>query len=249
MASAPSIKGSIAAGKGQIRLWRWRLADQSRGLRPACAPEVFYNPVPRWRLPPPRVRPEGYAASELIVDDDAGTREAFSGLLRLEGFDTATAENGMGALTYAAQHSFDVGLVDLHLPDLSGVKVIKELRARGTHAALVIVTAFPALDSCFDAASAGADGYVDGPLLGDEICVVVRQALAGLHPVRHPARGAGTPHALVTKPAAVPRRSSDERLLEIVRIVEAELPTPWSIDAPASRVGVSASASVTSLRP
>ena len=177
----------------------------------------------------------------LIVDDQEGTREVFSGLLRLEGFETATAANGTAALAYAAEHSFDVGLVDLQLPDLSGVTVIKELRARGTLAPLVIVTAFPAIDSCFDAASAGAAGYVDGPLFGDELCDVVRQALAGVRPVRHPARFAGHLREAVTEPATVPRRRSDERVLEVVRIIEAELPRAWSIDGLASRVGISAS--------
>ena len=177
----------------------------------------------------------------LIVDDCAGTREAFSGILRLEGFDTATAENGTAGLAYASQHEFDVGLIDLQLPDMSGVEVIKELRACGTRSPLIIVTAFPAIDSCFDAAAVGAAGYVDGPLLGDEIGMVVRQALAGVHPVRHPARRAESACELAAKTAEVPRRASDERILQVVRIIEAELPTAWSIDALASRVGISAS--------
>lgn len=177
----------------------------------------------------------------LIVDDAAGTREAFSALLRLEGFETATVESGMAALAYAAAHTFDVGLIDLQLPDVSGVEVIRELRARGTRAPLVIVTAFPALDSCFDAASVGAHGYIDGPLLGDEICVVVRQALAGLHPVRHPACRPDTWPELGARLCDSTRRPSELRVLEVVRIVEAELHAPWSIDALARRVGISAS--------
>lgn len=177
----------------------------------------------------------------LIVDDAAGTRETFSALLRLEGFDTATAESGLAALAYAAECSFDVGLVDLQLPDVSGVEVIKELRARGTHAPLIIVTAFPALDSCFDAASVGADGYIDGPLLGDEIGIVVRQALAGLRPVRHPARRTETRPEPVASLAESSCRPSDVRVFEVVRIVEAELHAPWSVDALAGRVGISAS--------
>jgi DNA-binding NarL/FixJ family response regulator len=177
----------------------------------------------------------------LIVDDAAGTRDAFSALLRLEGFETSTADSGAAALAYAAEHRFDVGLVDLNLPDVSGVDVIKELRARGTRTPLVVVTAFPALDSCFDAASVGADGYIDGPLLGDEICCVVRQALAGVHPVRHPARRPEARHESVARLADPACRPCDARILEVVRIIDAEVRMPWSIEALANRVGISAS--------
>jgi two-component system response regulator YesN len=177
----------------------------------------------------------------LIVDDCAGTCDAFSGILRLEGFDTATAGNGAAGLTYASQHEFDVGLIDLQLPDMSGVEVIKEMRARGTRSPLIIVTAFPAIDSCFDAASVGASGYVDGPLLGDEIAMVVRQALAGVHPVRHPARLAESACKTAAKSFDATRSASHERILQVVRIIEAELPTERSIDALARRVGISSS--------
>lgn len=176
----------------------------------------------------------------LIVDDCGGTRQAFAGVLRLQGFDTATAANGVEALAHASQHRFDVGLIDLNLPDMSGVDLIKSLRARGVYSPLVIVTAFPAVDSCFDAGSAGAAGYVDGPLFGDEISAVVRQALDGTRPVRHPARqdsspqpGGGT-HEQLRSPA-------DERIIQVIRIVEAELPTRWSVEALAHRIGVSGS--------
>jgi AraC-like DNA-binding protein/ActR/RegA family two-component response regulator len=180
-------------------------------------------------------------ARVLIVDDCVGTREAFSGILRLEGFEAVAVESGEAGLAYAAQHSFDVGLIDLHVPDMSGLDVIKQMRSRGTPSALVVVTAFPAIDSCFDAASIGAAGYVDGPLFGDEIGIVVRQALAGVHPVRHPARHPEPSRGSAPAALDMARQPADARILQVVRIIEAELPKRWSADALARRVGISAS--------
>jgi DNA-binding NarL/FixJ family response regulator len=80
-------------------------------------------------------------------------------------------------------------LVDLRLPDTSGIDVVRELKISGVSALtlMVIMTAFPALDSSFDAGTAGADGYVDGLLSGDDVVSVVTQALEGVLPVRHSA--------------------------------------------------------------
>jgi AraC-like DNA-binding protein len=61
------------------------------------------------------------------------------------------------------------------------------------------------LDSSFDAASAGADGYVDGPLWDDDIVDVVLQALGGTHPVRRPARPATAPAPSVRDRVLSPR--------------------------------------------
>lgn len=81
---------------------------------------------------------------------------------------------------------FDVCLVDLCLPDMSGIDVVRELKLRHVAGRAVIVTVFAEFESAFDAAAASADGYVDGMLFGDEVVEVVTQALAGPFPVRHP---------------------------------------------------------------
>jgi YesN/AraC family two-component response regulator len=125
-------------------------------------------------------------ASVLIVDDDLGTRQSISALLTLEGHETATAETGNEGIAIAIARSFDAILVDLRLPDLSGVEVVRRLKSLGVVAPVVVMTVFPDLDSSFDAGSVGAAGYVDAPLFGDEAVNVVGQVLQGRCPVRHP---------------------------------------------------------------
>lgn len=128
----------------------------------------------------------------LIVEDDPGTADAFSLLLRLDGFEAESAGTGAAGIALALSGCFDVILVDRNLPDMSGVDVIRQLRAGGISSRMVVVTAFPDLDSSFDAASAGAVGYVDGPIFGDEVPAIVRHALYGPLPVRHPRRSGWT---------------------------------------------------------
>jgi two-component system OmpR family response regulator len=172
-------------------------------------------------------------ASVLIVDDDRGTRETWTVVLRHEGFDVAAAATGGEGLAQARAKAFDAILVDFRLPDLSGTEVVRALRRDGVGARMVIVTAFPTFDSSFDAGFSGADGYVDGPLLGEEVVDIVRQAAAGGLPVRHPGR----------RNAARPRPASavDPRIRETMKMIEANLASPPSSDVCAATVGLSAS--------
>lgn len=66
------------------------------------------------------------------------------------------------------------------------------LRLCGVASRIVVVTAFPSLDTSFDAGAVGADGYVDGPLFGDEVVSIVDQALKGPYPVRYPSADTAT---------------------------------------------------------
>lgn len=156
--------------------------------------------------------------SVLIIDDYEPTRDTYSTILQLAGFRTATAATGVAGIALAVQEPFHVILVDLQLPDVSGIDVVRELKCRDIVVRLVIVTAFAGFDSAFQSAEAGADGYVDGPLFGDEIVDVVQQAIHGPHPVRHPARRA------VNVDEREPRRSSmDPRVRKAIDLIDAEL--------------------------
>ena len=57
-------------------------------------------------------------ASVLIIDDHQGTLDTYSTILRLAGFETATASNGRAGIDLATSRGFDVHLVDLRLPDM-----------------------------------------------------------------------------------------------------------------------------------
>ncbi len=163
-------------------------------------------------------------ASVLIVDDHEGTRDTYSTLLRHAGFETRAAATGGEGIDAALAHPFDVLLVDLRLPDMLGIEIIRQLKLCGVTARMVVVTAFPGVDTSFDAAAAGADGYVDSPLFGDEVVEVVQQAVDGRVPVRHPSAGQGT-----QRPRGTPVSHIDPRVREVLRLIEADLEKPLSL--------------------
>ena len=74
------------------------------------------------RLAAPPVR-----ANILIIDDDEGTRETYARALRSHGFEVSTVATGREGVASATTHTFDVVLVDLRLPDISGLDVVRTL--------------------------------------------------------------------------------------------------------------------------
>lgn len=121
-------------------------------------------------------------ASVLVVDDDDGTRDSYERFLHLAGYETATAATGRAGVDLALARTFDVHVIDLRLQDMSGVEVVRTLRRRSVAGRIVIVTAFPTIDTSFAAATVGADSYVAGPLYGDDIVELVARTIAGLAP-------------------------------------------------------------------
>jgi YesN/AraC family two-component response regulator len=173
-------------------------------------------------------------ASVLIIDDHQGTLETYSTILRLACFEAATATDGRAGIDLGLRRSFDVHLVDLRMPEMSGIDVVRELKLSGVRGRTVIVTAFPEVGSSFDAATVGADGYVEGPLFGDEVVEVVRQAIGGPFPVRHPAHRAELA-------SQAPASLIDPRIREVIRIIDSELDKSPSVTDLAIRVDLSES--------
>ncbi|KPN95713.1 response regulator transcription factor [Lysinibacillus sp. ZYM-1] len=98
----------------------------------------------------------------LLVEDDEAIREMVENFLLLEGFDVTTANNGEEALQYCLHHSFDLVILDIMIPKLNGLEVLKIIREQ---AALPIII-MSAKDSDVDKAlglGLGADDYIAKP--------------------------------------------------------------------------------------
>jgi DNA-binding NarL/FixJ family response regulator len=168
-------------------------------------------------------------ASVLIIDDHEGTLQTYSTVLRLSRFDAATAATGKAGIELAQRRAFDVHLVDRRLPDMDGIDVLRELKLNHVTGRIVVVTAFPTLESSFDAAQVGADGYVDGPLFGEEIVEVVTQAMTGPYPVHLPTEIRSRNQVTDQKRSAEPASAIDPRVREAMRMIDADLAKPWSV--------------------
>lgn len=112
----------------------------------------------------------------LCVDDDPNLRRTLAANLRARGFEVDLADNGERALEIARAHQPDVIILDLGLPGMSGMEVIRTLR----HWSSVPIIVLSARDAEFDkvgALNAGADDYVSKPFGMGELLARVRAAL------------------------------------------------------------------------
>ncbi|TDL41139.1 response regulator [Arthrobacter nitrophenolicus] len=115
-------------------------------------------------------------ATVLIVDDEVQILRALQINLTARGYSTVTALTGNDALERAAQHPVDVIILDLGLPDLDGVEVIRRLR-RWNDVPIVVLSARHGSDDKIQALDAGADDYVTKPFGMDELLARLRAAL------------------------------------------------------------------------
>jgi two-component system response regulator HydG len=102
-------------------------------------------------------------ASILIVDDDADLRRALGDRLRHWGHQVVAAADGEAALQEVAQRAFDLILLDLAMPRLSGLEVLEELRAREVDGDVVVLTAHGSVEKAVEAIKRGAEDFLAKP--------------------------------------------------------------------------------------
>jgi len=105
----------------------------------------------------------------LLVDDDAAIRRAVGAGLELEGFRVVRASGGHAALAAAETVSPAVILLDLAMPDLDGLEVLKRLRAAGDDVPVCVLSARDEVDDRVRGLQAGADDYVVKPFALEEV--------------------------------------------------------------------------------
>ena len=115
-------------------------------------------------------------AAVLIVDDEVQILRALQINLNARGYSTVTAFTGQSALEQAAKHPVDIIILDLGLPDLDGVEVIRRLR-RWNEVPILVLSARHGSDDKIQALDAGADDYVTKPFGMDELLARLRAAL------------------------------------------------------------------------
>ncbi|MBP2340878.1 response regulator transcription factor [Saccharothrix coeruleofusca] len=99
----------------------------------------------------------------LVVDDEVGVRRALERGLSAEGMEVVTAADGPSALRVALTGAFDVVLLDIMLPGLSGYRVLQRMRAEGVRTPVLMVSAKDGEVDQADGLDLGADGYLVKP--------------------------------------------------------------------------------------
>ncbi len=118
------------------------------------------------------------AARILVVDDDDDTRSIHAEILSLGGHRVITAADGEEAIAYALHLAFDLIVLDLCLPKVDGIRVIKELRSSSlAHSTPIIVVSAGNEPMHAEALAAGADLVLEKPCLPHELQAAVRSFL------------------------------------------------------------------------
>ena len=116
-------------------------------------------------------------ASLLLVDDDAAFRQVMAGELRRLDFEIATASSGEEAIRKAVEIEPDVVLLDLQLPDVSGLEVLKKVRDASPASEVIMLTGHGSIDTAIESIRTGAFDYVVKPCPLDELEVRIQRAL------------------------------------------------------------------------
>ncbi|MCR2812159.1 response regulator transcription factor [Microbacterium sp. zg.Y1090] len=113
----------------------------------------------------------------LVVDDEPHIAALVTRALTAEGHEVDVAENGPDALTRAVAEDIDLVLLDVGLPGMDGIEVLRRLRATGSTVPVIILTARSGTRDTVDGLDAGANDYVSKPFVVAELLARVRSRL------------------------------------------------------------------------
>lgn len=118
------------------------------------------------------------ATKVLIVEDDSMTRKALEHRMKLDGYEPVTAPDGLKALELLKNGDFDVLLTDLHMPNFSGLDLIKQVRNNlKINIPVIMVTRVGLEETVMAAFELGADDYVTKPFSPEELSLRVKKAI------------------------------------------------------------------------
>ncbi|MBT2688660.1 response regulator [Bacillus sp. ISL-47] len=113
----------------------------------------------------------------LIVDDQFGIRILLNEVLQKEGYDTYQAANGVQALDIVSKHSPDLVLLDMKIPGMDGIEILKRMRVVDKDIRVIIMTAYGELDMIQEAKDLGALTHFAKPFDIDDIRAAVKKYL------------------------------------------------------------------------
>lgn len=113
-----------------------------------------------------------------IIDDEPIIHEVLGELLTTEGYTFELSSNGEEALKKQPEFEFDLTLLDLLMPGMDGITVLKELKKIDPSAVIIIITAYASVESAIEAMKTGAFDYIQKPFKHDELLLTIQRAIS-----------------------------------------------------------------------
>ena len=163
--------------------------------------------------------------SVLVIDDEETVRESLASWLEEDGCEVDTAPDGPGGLALLRARRYAVLLVDLKMPGMDGLEVLRRARAIQPEVPFVIMTAYATVDTAVQAMKLGAYDYLVKPFEPEELSRLVAR-LTSAHAQRRPsslghdAGAAPGPASTPTDPDSAPGSGADGAAAESLRDVE-----------------------------
>jgi len=116
-------------------------------------------------------------ANILVIDDEATMRDSCRQALSRDGNRVEVAEDGLKGLAMLAKESFDLIILDLKMPGLSGMEVLKKIKDSDPEAMVIVITGYATVEFAVEAMKRGAYDFIPKPFTPDSLRVIVKRAL------------------------------------------------------------------------
>lgn len=113
----------------------------------------------------------------LLVDDNKGQRLTLESILKRSGFDVISADCGQAALSAADQHDFVAALLDIKMPDITGIDVLRYLKKIKSDISVIMMTGYSETEYAIEALNAGAAAYLLKPANIEQVKCLLKQAI------------------------------------------------------------------------
>lgn len=162
----------------------------------------------------------------LAIDDEQNIRHLIESEFTLEGFEVTTAKNGQEALKLLDSHIFDVALLDIRLPRMNGIEVLRRLKQKSPATEVLMITGYGDIKTAVESLKLGAREYITKPFKLDELLGLVRQAVAG---AREASDCASQAPGCAGKDGAHAIRCPSQAMRAVYDLVERAAPTDKTI--------------------
>ena len=115
--------------------------------------------------------------SILVVDDDRTVLLVFKEILASQGYSVDTAETGTEAIEKSKTQYYNLALLDIRLPDMSGTELLTKMHEARPNLVKIMVTGYSSLDYAIEAVNKGADAFLTKPVKPDSLLKVVKEKL------------------------------------------------------------------------